>query len=147
MLLVVQVVEETGETPGRFILAEPPGIRPHDRLHRQHMLEEVRVFRVLGQDRPGLISGHSGTTQFHDHYTLVYLITDIDDYNKNRYSNYTMPRNLVNARHKSIGTLRYTAITCANLMAKYPAGPVRQSSNTQTSRIGGPHGHHPGPIV
>src|SRR5437588_442709 len=60
MLLVVQVVEQTGEAPGGFILTEPPGIRPHHRLHRHHVLQEVRVFRVLAQDHPGLISGHSG---------------------------------------------------------------------------------------
>src|SRR5207302_799084 len=124
MLLVVQVVEETGETPGRFILAEPPGIRPHDRLHRHHVLDEVGVFCMLVQDRPALISRHSWHPPLHPvSWFPVYLITYVDYTQESRYSDYTMLHHIVNKSNRSMSTLRYTVIPANRFEPKSQAKP------------------------
>src|SRR5438309_9424152 len=63
MLLVIKVMQQPHNPPRLLVLAEPPGVGAHHRLHRQHVLEQVRVAGVFGKHCPRFVPGHaSGST-------------------------------------------------------------------------------------
>gem|GEM_PF-170602 len=57
-LVVVHVVDQTGQAPERLVLTESAGQGPHHRLSRQAVLAQVPVGDVLGQQLPGSLPVH-----------------------------------------------------------------------------------------
>jgi hypothetical protein len=54
--LVVEVVQQRDGAPVVFVLAELPRIAAHGRFDAEHVFPEALALRVLGYERPGLVS-------------------------------------------------------------------------------------------
>ena len=56
MLLVVEVVQQTGNRPGFLVAGVRPRVEAHGRLDTQRVLDEVLVLRVLREQRVCLLA-------------------------------------------------------------------------------------------
>ena len=54
--LVVEVVQQRDDAPVVFVLAELPRVAAHRGFDRQHVLPQALALRVLGHQRPGVVS-------------------------------------------------------------------------------------------
>jgi hypothetical protein len=61
-LLVVEVVQQPGETPELLVLAIEAGVVAHRRLHGQRVLAQAFLLRVLAQELPGFVSARKSFT-------------------------------------------------------------------------------------
>ena len=61
VLLVIEIMEQSRDTPDLGIRALLQGVGPHGRFDGQGMLPEVLALRVLRQEEPGLFSAGSSS--------------------------------------------------------------------------------------
>src|SRR5438067_3275002 len=56
--LVVEVVQQRGDAPGVFVFPELPRVAAHRGFDRHRVFQQAVAFRVLGQERPGVVAIH-----------------------------------------------------------------------------------------
>jgi hypothetical protein len=54
--LVVEVVEEAGQSPELLVLVPETGVKTHRRLDGEGMLAQSFLLRVLAEELPGLVT-------------------------------------------------------------------------------------------
>jgi hypothetical protein len=63
VLLVIEIVDQADDAPHLVVRPDLSGDVPHDGLDRKGVLEEGRIFDVIGKDRPcffarRIVTGH-----------------------------------------------------------------------------------------
>lgn len=57
---VIEIMDESHNTPALLVFAEPPRVRAHSRFGGQQVLAEVGILNPLADRGPAILSGHAG---------------------------------------------------------------------------------------